>query len=81
MRGVNSLDRWRERLWSVTEENQGDQEAFKKFEGEQRTGSGVGSANMATNFYDLSANLLTGEAFDFSCLRGKVVLIENVASL
>lgn len=37
--------------------------------------------NMTTNFYDLSANLLTGEAFDFSCLRGKVVLIENVASL
>lgn len=36
---------------------------------------------MATNFYDLTAKLLTGEAFNFSSLQGKVVLIENVASL
>lgn len=36
---------------------------------------------MATQFYDLKAKLLTGEAFEFSSLQGKVVLIENVASL
>lgn len=36
---------------------------------------------MATKFYDFTANLLTGEAFKFSSLQGKVVLIENVASL
>uniref|UniRef100_A0A3Q2VHE3 Glutathione peroxidase n=1 Tax=Haplochromis burtoni TaxID=8153 RepID=A0A3Q2VHE3_HAPBU len=32
-------------------------------------------------FYDLTAKLLTGETFNFSSLKGKVVLIENVASL
>lgn len=37
--------------------------------------------NMATNFYELSANLLSGGTLNFSSLRGKVVLIENVASL
>lgn len=36
---------------------------------------------MATSFYDLTAKLLTGETFNFSSLKGKVVLIENVASL
>jgi len=36
---------------------------------------------MAKNFYDLTAKLLTGDMFNFSSLRGKVVLIENVASL
>lgn len=36
---------------------------------------------MAAKFYDLSAKLLTGETFNFSSLKGKVVLIENVASL
>uniref|UniRef100_A0AAQ4PPG1 Uncharacterized protein n=1 Tax=Gasterosteus aculeatus aculeatus TaxID=481459 RepID=A0AAQ4PPG1_GASAC len=38
-------------------------------------------ARMAAKFYDLSAKLLTGETFNFSSLQGKVVLIENVASL
>lgn len=32
------------------------------------------------NFYDLSAETLAGEAFDFSQLRGKRVLIVNTAS-
>lgn len=32
-------------------------------------------------FYDLTAKLLSGEPFNFSSLKGKVVLIENVASL
>lgn len=32
-------------------------------------------------FYDLTAKLLSGDAFSFSALKGKVVLIENVASL
>lgn len=36
---------------------------------------------MASKFYDLTAKLLTGEPFNFSSLQGKVVLIENVASL
>lgn len=31
--------------------------------------------------YDISAKLLTGELLNFSSLKGKVVLIENVASL
>uniref|UniRef100_A0A3P9H448 Glutathione peroxidase n=2 Tax=Oryzias latipes TaxID=8090 RepID=A0A3P9H448_ORYLA len=32
-------------------------------------------------FYSLTAKLLSGEIFNFSVLQGKVVLIENVASL
>uniref|UniRef100_A0A3Q3N0R6 Glutathione peroxidase n=1 Tax=Labrus bergylta TaxID=56723 RepID=A0A3Q3N0R6_9LABR len=39
---------------------------------------------MAANikrFYGLTAKLLSGETFSFSALKGKVVLIENVASL
>lgn len=32
-------------------------------------------------FYGLTAKLLSGEPFSFSALKGKVVLIENVASL
>lgn len=32
-------------------------------------------------FYELTAKLLSGEVLSFSALRGKVVLIENVASL
>lgn len=36
---------------------------------------------MAAKFHGLKAKLLTGEAFNFSSLQGKVVLIENVASL
>lgn len=36
---------------------------------------------MAAEFYNLTAKLLTGQAFNFSSLQGKVVLIENVASL
>lgn len=36
---------------------------------------------MASAFYNISAKLLTGETLDFSSLKGKVVLIENVASL
>lgn len=39
------------------------------------------STRMASQFYGLTAKLLTGEAFNFSSLQGKVVLIENVASL
>ncbi|KAG7215055.1 hypothetical protein INR49_022813, partial [Caranx melampygus] len=37
--------------------------------------------DMATKFYNLTAKLLTGETLSFSSLQGKVVLIENVASL
>lgn len=37
--------------------------------------------NMAEHFYDLSAKLLSGDNLSFSSLKGKVVLIENVASL
>lgn len=37
--------------------------------------------DMAAKFHDLTAKLLTGETFNFSSLLGKVVLIENVASL
>lgn len=33
------------------------------------------------SFYDITAKTLTGEEFKFSSLKGKVVLIENVASL
>ena len=32
-------------------------------------------------FYEISAKLLTGDILNFSSLKGKVVLIENVASL
>ncbi len=37
--------------------------------------------NMAAKFHEFTAKLLTGETFNFSSLKGKVVLIENVASL
>lgn len=39
--------------------------------------------NMAgvKSFYDITTKTLTGEEFKFSSLQGKVVLIENVASL
>ena len=41
------------------------------------------SSNMAAikTLYDISAKLLTGELLNFSSLKGKVILIENVASL
>lgn len=44
--------------------------------------NGVG-LNMAgiKSFYDITTKTLTGEEFKFSSLQGKVVLIENVASL
>lgn len=38
-------------------------------------------AGNVKRFYALTANLLSGEMFSFSALKGKVVLIENVASL
>jgi len=38
-------------------------------------------AGSAKRFYDLSTKLLSGETLKFSALQGKVVLIENVASL
>lgn len=38
-------------------------------------------AGRVKKFYDLTAKLLSGETFSFSALKGKVVLIENVASL
>jgi len=34
-----------------------------------------------SSFYDLTAELLDGSEFKFSSLKGKVVLIENTASL
>lgn len=37
--------------------------------------------DMAGGFYDLSAKLLSGDSLSFSSLKGRVVLIENVASL
>lgn len=39
------------------------------------------SSIMAKDIYNFSGKLLTGEIFNFSSLKGKVVLIENVASL
>lgn len=40
------------------------------------------SVRMAVRrFYDLTVKLLSGETFSLSALKGKVVLIENVASL
>jgi glutathione peroxidase-family protein len=33
-----------------------------------------------SSFYEIEANLITGEIFAFSQLRGKVCLIVNVAS-
>ena len=36
---------------------------------------------MASKFFELSAKLITGEVLNFSSLKGKVVLIQNVASL
>jgi len=36
--------------------------------------------NMATTFYELKANDIDGKEVDFSKYKGKVVLIENVAS-
>lgn len=36
---------------------------------------------IAKSFYDLSATTLQGEKVDFGVFRGRVVLIENVASL
>lgn len=42
---------------------------------------GVVRIRMAATFYGLTAKLLMGETFNFSSLQGKVVLIENVASL
>lgn len=36
---------------------------------------------IAKSFYDLSATSLQGEKVDFNVFRGRVVLIENVASL
>lgn len=38
-------------------------------------------AGTIKKFYDFTAKLLSGETFSFSALKGKVVLIENVASL
>lgn len=39
------------------------------------------SVPIAKSFYDLSATSLQGEKVDFNVFRGRVVLIENVASL
>lgn len=38
-------------------------------------------AGTVKKFWDLSAKLLSGDLLNFSSLKGKVVLIENVASL
>lgn len=38
-------------------------------------------AYIAKSFYDLKATDLEGEVVDFNNFRGRVVLIENVASL
>ncbi|KAG7244672.1 hypothetical protein INR49_029691 [Caranx melampygus] len=49
-----------------------------------RTGVHQGVRTMAKTvktFYDLTAKLLSGETFSFASLKGKVILIENVASL
>lgn len=43
--------------------------------------SAVVSVPIAKSFYDLSATSLQGEKVDFNVFRGRVVLIENVASL
>lgn len=36
---------------------------------------------IAKTFYDLKATSLEGDTVDFNVFRGRVVLIENVASL
>lgn len=36
---------------------------------------------IAKTFYDLRATTLEGDSLDFNVFRGRVVLIENVASL
>lgn len=36
---------------------------------------------IAKTFYDLQATKLEGETLDFNIFRGRVILIENVASL
>jgi len=38
------------------------------------------SSSSANTFYDLKADLPNGQAYDFEQLKGKVVLIVNVAS-
>lgn len=38
-------------------------------------------AFIAKTFYDLRAATLEGDSLDFNVFRGRVVLIENVASL
>lgn len=38
-------------------------------------------AFIAKTFYDLRATTLEGDSVDFNVYRGRVVLIENVASL
>jgi len=38
-------------------------------------------AGSVKRFYDLTTKLLSGETLKFSAFQGKVVLIENVASL
>lgn len=43
--------------------------------------AGVEMAFIAKTFYDLRATTLEGDSVDFNVLRGRVVLIENVASL
>lgn len=53
-----------------------------KCESRRRAHQGVRTMAKAMKmFYDLTAKLLSGEAFNFASLKGKVVLIENVASL
>lgn len=49
----------------------------------QRKGSPVllRMAFIAKTFYDLKATTLDGDLVDFNVYRGRVVLIENVASL
>lgn len=49
--------------------------------GEGRSAPAAMTVPIAKSFYDLSATSLQGEKVDFNVFRGRVVLIENVASL
>lgn len=47
----------------------------------QRRSPGAEMTFIAKTFYDLRATTLEGDSLDFNVFRGRVVLIENVASL
>lgn len=55
--------------------------ARRRARGEGRRAPAAMTVPIAKSFYDLNATSLQGEKVDFNVFRGRVVLIENVASL